>query len=108
MVTTNAGSKLLEDADTITSAKKRIERNSHDHHDGHEHGHGGHGHGHHSSHDGDGVDFLDFFRQVGVRLTDGKDREGADDLGNGRNLFDIKVFEQDFFLKFFGKYCLQE
>ena len=84
MVTTTAGNKLLEDSDTISSTNKRIERNSHDHHHDHDHGHGGHGHDHHSSHDGDGVDLLEFFRQVGVRLTDGKDREGADDLGNGR------------------------
>ena len=78
MVTTT-GNKLLEDDDTISPAKKRAERNSHDHN--HHHGHGGHGH---SSSDGSGGDLLEFFRQLGVRLTDGKDREGADDLGNGR------------------------
>ena len=70
---------LLEDKDAILSAFKRIARNIHDHHH-HGHGHGEHGHGHHEN---DGVDLLDFFQQVGVRLTDGKDREGADDLGNG-------------------------
>ena len=67
--------KLLEDEDTLVSGKKRVERNSHDHHS--------HGHGHHG---GEEVDLLDFFQQVGVRLTDGKDREGADDLGNGKHL----------------------
>ena len=65
----------MEDEDALVSGNKRIERNTHDHH-GHEHGH----------HGGEEVDLLDFFQQVGVRLTDGKDREGADDLGNGKYL----------------------
>jgi len=73
LVATAVGNKLLEDEDTISPTQKRIERNSHDH------GHEGHGHGHHGE---DGVDILDFFQAAGVRLTDGKDREGADDLGN--------------------------
>ena len=79
IASTATGDKSLEDKDAILSAFKRIERNIHDHHH-HGHGHGEHGHGHHEN---DGVDLLDFFQQVGVRLTDGKDREGADDLGNG-------------------------
>jgi hypothetical protein len=77
MLTTAVGNKLLEDEDALVSGNKRIERNSHDHHShGHENGH----------HGGEEVDLLDFFQQVGVRLTDGKDREGADDLGNGKCL----------------------
>ena len=83
LVATSFGNELLEDNDIIRSSKKRVERNSHDHHHGHDHDHGhGHAHGH-----GEGVDLLDFFQQVGVRLTDGKDREGADDLGNGKKSY---------------------
>ena len=82
IITTAVGNKLLEDEDALVSGNKRIERNTHDHH-GHEHGHHGHEHGHHG---GEEVDLLDFFQQAGVRLTDGKDREGADDLGNGKYL----------------------
>ena len=81
LVATAVGNKLLEDEDTISPTQKRIERNSHDH------GHEGHGHGHHGE---DGVDILDFFQAAGVRLTDGKDREGADDLGNG-NFFSFTI-----------------
>ena len=76
------GNELLDDADTIKTHRKRIERNSHDHHS-HGHGHG-HGHGNHG-HEGGGDDLLEFFRQIGLRLTDGKDREGANDLGNGKS-----------------------
>ena len=83
MVTTvsgsKLGSKLFEDEDAIISAIKRVQRNSHNHH-----GHEGHENGHHA---GDEVDLLEFFRQVGVRLTEGKDREGANDLGNGKLLY---------------------
>ena len=78
-----SGKELLDDEDVVGPMRKRYERNSHDHHDRdhHHHHHGG-------SDDGGGGnrggDLLEFFRQVGVRLTDGKDREGADDLGNGK------------------------
>ena len=77
VATTVYGDTSLKDRDAILKAFKRIARNIHDHH------HHGHGHGEHGHHDNSGVDLLDFFQQVGVRLTDGKDREGADDLGNG-------------------------
>ena len=84
------GDNTLKDRDAILKAFKRIARNIHDHHH-HGHGHGDHGHGHHDG----GVDLLDFFQQVGVRLTDGKDREGADDLGNGTKYFyEAYVFEK--------------
>ena len=83
VATTVYGDTTLKDRDAILKAFKRIARNIHDHH------HHGHGHGEHGHHDKGGVDLLDFFQQVGVRLTDGKDREGADDLGNGKHMLQM-------------------
>ena len=83
VTTTVYGDTTLKDRDAILKAFKRIARNIHDHH------HHGHGHGEHGHHDKGGVDLLDFFQQVGVRLTDGKDREGADDLGNGKHMLQM-------------------
>ena len=42
---------------------------------------------HDHNHDHDHEDIFDRAARVGIRVFDGKDREGADDLGNGLDFF---------------------
>ena len=59
---------------------EQYSRNANHHDHGHHHGHH-HEHGHEAS-----EDIFDRAARVGIRVFDGKDREGADDLGNDLEL----------------------
>ena len=67
---------LLPDQDRF-SRNANHHDHSHDHSDDHSHDHN---HNHDHNHDPEAI--FDRAARFGLRVVDGKDREGADDLGN--------------------------